>query len=259
MTRFSANLGLLWKEMSLPNAIGAAAKAGFDAVECHWPYSSTPESVINALDGAQLPMLGLNTFPGDLAAGDRGLLAVPGREQQARAAIDQAIEYASAIQCANVHAMAGIATGDEALNCYLANLQYASGKAGPHGINILIEPINTWDMPGYFMCSSTQAADTIKLLGCKNIKMMFDCYHIGRMEGDVASRLQSCLPIIGHIQFASVPSRNEPDQGELDYRKIFRLLNKLGYNQPLGAEYHPIGRTEDSLGWMKALVDDLAF
>ncbi len=251
MTRFSANLGFLWRELSLPDAIRAAKRAGFDAVECHWPYDTPAELVKQALSETGLPMLGLNTVRG--GDGENGLAALPGREEEARAAIDQAVAYAEAIGARNVHVMAGFASGEEARRVFLGNLGHACRKAGPSGIGILIEPLNRHDAPGYFLSGSGQAKAIIEELGSPNLRLMFDCYHLQIMEGDLTRRLTALMPVIGHIQFASVPERAEPDRGEISYAHIFRVIEHLGYAEPLGAEYKPAGSTDEGLGWMRAL------
>jgi len=253
MRRFSANLGFLWTDRSLPEAIRAAKQAGFDAVECHWPYDEDRTAVAAALGETKLPMLGLNTRRGDVAAGENGLSALPGREAEARAAIDEALAYAAAIGARNVHVMAGRAEGDAAGAVFLDNLAYASNAAKTDGIGILIEPLNAFDAPGYFLKNTRQACDVIDQLGASNVKLMFDCYHVGRTEGDVAGCLKTVLPYVGHVQFASVPDRAAPDQGNLDYAELFAEIDALGWGQPLGAEYKPGGDTDATLGWMDNL------
>lgn len=247
--RFSANLGFLWADLALPQAIRAAAAAGFDAVECHWPYDTDPAGVAAALRDTGLPMLGLNTRRGD--PGENGLSALPGREAEARAEIDRAIAYARAIQCGAVHVMAGVAQGPAAEAVFLANLDHAC-RAAPD-LTILIEPLNRHDAPGYFLTGSDQAARLIARAGHANLKLMFDCYHLQIMEGDLSRRLRALLPVIGHVQIASVPDRGAPDHGEVDYRHICGLLGDLGWTRPLGAEYRPAGSTGDSLGWLPVL------
>lgn len=252
MTQFSANLGFLWTDRPLVEAIRAAHAAGFDAVECHWPYDHDPADVKVALDETGLAMLGLNTRRGDVAAGDNGLAALPGREGEARAAIDQAIAYAGAIKTPKVHVMAGFAEGMQAEACFIDNLRYATAAAPD--ITFLIEPLNHHDAPGYFLTHSDQARRVIESVGAPNLKMMFDCYHIQILEGDLTRRLSANLDITGHIQFAGVPSRGRPDRGEIDYRHIFAHIADIGYGAPLGAEYKPEdGDTDASLGWMATL------
>lgn len=247
--RFSANLGFLWADLPLPQAIHAAARAGFDAVECHWPYETAPETAAAALTETGLPMLGLNTRRG--AAGESGLAALPGREAEARAEIDRAIAYARAIGCGAVHVMAGCAEGPAAEAIFLANLDHACRSAPD--LTVLIEPLNRYDAPGYFLSGSDQAARLIDRAGHDNLKLMFDCYHLQIMEGDLSRRLQALLPIIGHVQIAAVPDRGAPDHGELDYRHICGVLRDLGWQRPIGAEYRPGGTTEVSLAWLPAL------
>ncbi|WGW02465.1 hydroxypyruvate isomerase family protein [Tropicibacter oceani] len=251
MTQFSANLGFLWQELSLPDAIRAAKAAGFDAVECHWPYDTPAEVTKAALAETGLRMLGINTVRG--AAGENGLSALPGRAADARAAIDQALAYAAQIGAGAVHVMAGFSAGEEARKIFCENLAYAASAAAPLGITILIEPLNRHDAPGYFLQTTDQAAAIIAEVGAPNLKLMFDCYHIGRTEGDITTRFAALRGIVGHVQFAGVPTRGRPDQGELNYAMIFAQITGSGWSAPLGAEYKPDGPTGDSLGWMQAL------
>ena len=254
---FSANLGFLWTELSLPDAIRAAHKAGFAAVECHWPYDVPAGEVRAALRETGLPMLGLNTRRGDVGAGDMGLSAVPGREAEAHAAIDEAVMYATAIGSEAVHVMAGNAQGRDAHTTFVENLRYACA-ASEGDMAMLIEPLNAHDAPDYFLRNTEQARQIIEDVGQPNVKLMFDCYHVGRTEGDVIGRLIEMRDIIGHIQFASVPDRAEPDQGDVDYRKVFACAKELGFDRPLGAEYRPTGGTSDRLQWMIDLTSGAA-
>ncbi|MBY8975462.1 TIM barrel protein [Rhodobacteraceae bacterium NNCM2] len=250
--KFSANLGFLWTDLSLPQAIRAASAAGFDAVECHWPYDEDPGAVKAALEETGLPMLGLNTVRGDVAAGETGLAAVPGRYAAAREAIDQAVGYAAAIGARNVHVMAGGAKGGHARATYCENLTYAADKAGAHGIGILIEPINTRDMPGYHLNLVEDGAEVIARVGRENLRLMFDCYHTQIMQGDLLRRIEAHLPVIGHLQFAAAPSRAEPDGGEVAFDRLIPAVEALGYDGYWGAEYKPAGAVEDGLGWLAA-------
>ncbi|GAB4348186.1 MAG: hydroxypyruvate isomerase family protein [Oricola sp.] len=248
--KLSANLGFLWKDLVLPEAIRAAKRAGFDAVECHWPYDVPAEEVRRALVDTGLPMIGLNTSPGE--DGAFGLAALPGREAEARAAIRQAVDYAGAIGCRHIHVMAGKSHGGaQADAVFRANLSHACEIAGD--ITLLIEPINDRDVPGYHLTTLEQAADIVAALGRGNLKIMADCYHIQIMGGDLVRRLERHLPAIGHVQIAAVPSRGRPDEGELNYPWIAGALAEMGYDGYLGAEYRPSGVTEDSLGWMASL------
>lgn len=251
--QFSANLGFLWADLPLPDAIRAAHAAGFHAVECHWPYDVAPQQVKAALTETGLKMLGLNTARGDVSRGENGLAALPGREADARAAIDQAIAYAVAIEALNIHVMAGVATGPQAQETFIGTLRYASRAAAAHGLTILIEPLNAYDAPGYFLQTTDQAIRIIAEVGAKNIKLMFDCYHVQLMEGDLTHRLQTLSGHIGHIQFASVPDRGAPDHGEVNYAHVFGVIEALGYTAPLGAEYKPQGPTDQTLDWMRSV------
>ncbi len=256
--KFSANLGFLFTEMDLPDAIRAAAGAGFDAVECHFPYKFDAADVAAALRETGLSMLGLNTLPGDLSAGDFGLAALPDREQEARAEITRAVDYAAAIGAGAVHVMAGRTDGGPAARAiYHANLGFACDLAAAHGITILIEPINHRDVPGYHLSEVEQAADIIAEMDRQNLRLMFDCYHTQIMQGDLTRRIETHLPIIGHIQIAAVPDRGEPDAGEVDFRWLLHRLGEMGYDRPIGAEYKPrSGRTGDGLGWLAAFSSE---
>jgi hydroxypyruvate isomerase len=249
--RFSANLGFLWADRPLPDAIHAAAAAGFDAVECHWPYDTPAAKVRAALSDTGLTMLGLNTRRGNLAIGEGGLSALPGRESEARAAIDEALDYAVQTSTGAVHVMAGFSGGPRAHAAFADNLNYACDQAAPHGITILIEPLNHYDAPGYFLSTSQQAAAIIHELRRDTLKLMFDCYHVQIMEGDLSRRLADLLPLIGHIQIASVPDRGTPDHGELDYGHILSQIEALGWTSAIGAEYKPTGPTDDTLDWLR--------
>lgn len=243
--KFSANLGFLWTDQSLSDAIFLAKNAGFDAIECHWPYETPASEVRAALTETGLPMLGLNTSRGN--SGENGLAALPGREDEARAAINEAIAYASAVDARAIHVMAGFSFGPEAHAVFLENLRYACRRTSR---TILIEPLNRHDAPGYFLKNTDQAAAIITEVGQDNLRLMFDCYHVGRTEGDVTTRLKDLLPLIGHIQCASVPDRGAPDHGELHYPTMFSCLEALAWNRPLGAEYKPIGETNATLDWL---------
>jgi hydroxypyruvate isomerase len=248
--KFSANLGFLWADRPLPDAIHAAAAAGFDAVECHWPYATPASDVRAALEETGVSMLGLNTVRG--GPGENGLAALPGRSEEARAAIDEAIAYALLTDTSAIHVMAGFSEGPEAHRAFLDNLAYARDSA-PERVTLLIEPLNRHDAPGYFLKTTDQACSLLAELGSPGVKLMFDCYHVGRTEGDIVTRLKTLLPWIGHIQFAAVPDRGAPDHGEIDYGYVFDSIANLGWTKPLGAEYKPRGDTGETLGWMTSL------
>ncbi|MCA0960726.1 hydroxypyruvate isomerase family protein [Salipiger bermudensis] len=251
----SANLGFLYTDLPLPARIRAAASDGFDAVECHFPYAHDPAEIRSALEATGLSMLALNTRPGDQGAGEFGLAALPGRSDDARAAVAQAVSYGAAIGAGAVHVMAGrsgAAAGAEA--AFRDTLAHACDLAAPHGMTILIEPINTRDVPGYHLTSLEQAAGTIAALGRDNLKIMFDCYHLQILQGDLTRRFAEHLPLIGHVQIAAVPDRGEPDAGELCYAGLLRGFREAGYRGAVGAEYRPRGgATRAGLGWLPPL------
>ena len=253
--KFSANLGFLWTELPLPDAIRAAGRAGFAAVECHRPYeTAAAEDVHAALIETGLRMICLNTRLGVNGVSDFGVNALPGREEEARGYIDEAVAYGAAVGCLNINASAGKSGRTEAAErVFRENLGYACARAAAHGMNVVIEPINQRDAPGYHLSYVREAIETIEAVGATNLKLMFDCYHTQIMEGDLTRRLESALPYLGHIQFASVPLRHEPDQGEVHYPNLFATIDAMGWVGYLGAEYHPRGRsTEEGLGWLAA-------
>jgi 2-dehydrotetronate isomerase len=255
MPRFSANLGFLFSDRPEIERVAAAASCGFKAVEMHWPYHVPAHDMRDALAAYDLTMLGLNMPVGDVA-GDFGLAAVPGRESEFQQALDQALSYGTTIQASAIHCLAGIVSHEDnapAERTFIANLQMAADKAGQAGMTVLIEPMNHRDRPGYFLHHVEQAAAIIEQAGRRNIKLMFDCYHVQITQGDLIARLRTHLDLIGHVQIAAVPSRAEPDEGEVNYREIFRALDSLGYQGWVGAEYKPRGRTEDGLGWLSGL------
>ena len=248
----SANLGFLFREHPLPDAIRQAKAQGFDAVECHWPYDVDPQDVRNALEETGLPMLSLNTRRGEVDAGEHGLSALPSREAEARAAIDEAIAYATAIGCETVHVMAGKAEGPEAFATFTRNLVYAADQAAPHGIGILIEPLNTGDAPGYFLTRIDAALAIVAETGSA-VKIMFDCYHMAIMEGDVLAAFERARNHVGHVQFAAVPDRTEPHHGEIDYADLLPRIAAAGHGGYFGVEYKPASGDFRWLEKLKAL------
>lgn len=249
--KFSANLGFLWTDRPLPEAIRAAGRAGFDAVEFHFPYAENRAAVKAALEETGLPPLGLNTRRGD-RPGDNGLAALPGRAEEAKAAIDEAIDWAAALGARNVHVMAGAAEGPAAEAVYVDNLTHACREAATHGVSILIEPLNRRDAPGYFLTTTDQAREILGAVGRAELWLMFDCYHVQIMEGDLTRRFEALLDVVGHVQFAGVPDRGRPDRGEIAYDRLLPALAAAGWDAPFGAEYRPAGEPEAELGWLEA-------
>lgn len=256
MPKFAANLTLMFNEVPFPQRFGAAAAAGFNAVEFLFPYEYTAQEVASWLQENNLENVLFNLPPGNWAAGERGVAALPGRESEFRAGVARGIEYALACGTRRLHMMAGLipAGADMGIHreVYLSNLRHAAREVGKHGLILLIEPINRRDMPGYFLNSQAQAHALRQASGESNVKVQMDFYHAQIVEGDLATTFKQYFDGIGHVQIASVPSRNEPDDGEVNYPYLFRLLDKLGYQGWIGCEYRPRGRTEDGLGWLAA-------
>ena len=260
MPRFSANIGLLWPDRPLLQRIDAAARAGFRACEMHWPYETPAIEVFERCRSHGLQLLGVNTAPGDFAKGERGLGAVAGRERDFQDSFDQSVDYCVASGATAIHVMAGnVPPGDRARGrrVFAENLQAAAAKAAVHDLTLLLEPLNPRDNPGYFYSTVAAAASLIHELGCPNLKLQFDVYHVGVTEGDVLTKLATYLPIIGNVQIAAVPSRAEPDEGEIAYPAIFSALDTLGYAGWIGCEYRPRGATDEGLRWIGTLGVEL--
>jgi len=247
--RLSANLGFLFSDQDLCGAVRAAAQAGFDAVECHWPFDTNSNTLKATCEELGLPMLGLNTWPGDRAGVDFGLAALADRQEDARREIDRALDYAAASGTRAVHVMAGVG-GDE--ETFARNLDYACARAAKDSLSILIEPLNTRDVPDYVLTGTVQAMRLQDRVGADNLKIMFDCYHMQIMQGDLLKTAAAMMDRIGHIQFAAVPDRGEPDIGEVNYAWLLPALVDAGYDGYFGAEYRPRGAdTAAGLGWLR--------
>lgn len=249
--RFSANLGLLWTDRPLPDAVRAAAAAGFDAVELHWPYDTDARLLRSVLEEVGLPVVSLNTPRGDLAAGENGLTAVPGREVAAREAIDQAVDYARAVGATAVHVMAGVAEGPAAHRRFVDALRETAVRAPD--LTLLIEPLNAHDAPGYLLRTVDQARRVVEEVGSPAVRIMFDCYHVQRTEADLLRRFAEVVHLVGHVQIAAIPDRGAPDHGEVDYARVLPVLVAAGWHGAVGAEYRPAGATDDSLDWLAVL------
>jgi hydroxypyruvate isomerase len=258
MPKFAANLTMMFNEVPFPERFAAAAKAGFKAVEFLFPYDHAPQEVAQWLRENNLQNALFNLPPGDWAAGERGIASLPGREQEFRASVARALDYAQALGTQRLHVMAGLlpqgAERSRHRETYIENLRYAAREMAGHGRMLLIEPINTRDIPGYFLNSQADAHAIRAAVGEPNVKVQMDFYHAQIVEGDLAMTFKKYFDGIGHIQIASVPSRNEPDDGEVNYRYLFRLLDEAGYDGWVGCEYRPRGRTEDGLGWLNTLT-----
>jgi len=258
MPKFAANLTMMFNEVPFPQRFAAAAKAGFAAVEFLFPYDYPPAEVARWLQEAGLKNALFNMPPGDWAAGERGVASLPGREEKFRAGVARAIEYARALGTPSIHAMAGLlpsgADRKRHREVFVANLRHAAKALAGEGLTLLIEPINSRDIPGYFLNTQAEAHAIREEVDQPNLKVQMDFYHAQIVEGDLSVTLRKQIAHVGHVQIASVPDRHEPDEGEIDYRHIFRLLDGLGYPGWVGCEYRPRGRTEDGLGWLKELA-----
>ena len=255
MPRFAANLSMMFTEHDFLDRFDAAAAAGFKAVEFLFPYEHPAEEIARRLTRNGLELALFNLPPGDWAKGERGVAALPGREAEFARSIDTALGYALATGCRTLHAMAGLLPAGidraEAERCYLGNLGIAAARLAPHGITLVIEPINTRDMPGYFLNRPSDARRLIEAVAAPNLALQFDIYHCQIMGGDLAMQLRAYADITHHIQVAGVPERHEPDLGEINYPYLFEVIDKIGYPGWIGCEYRPRGATLAGLGWAK--------
>jgi hydroxypyruvate isomerase len=250
MPRFAANLGYLFTERPPIERFSAAAAAGFKAVELQFPYDVAPSAVKAELKRHGLTQLGVNTP----LTPEFGLAALPGREREWEVAFGQALDYVAAIGGAAIHCMAGVVPVHErpaAETVFIKNLTRAAEEAAKKNITLLIEPLNPRDRPDYFLSRVEHAADIVKKVGSPNVRIQFDFYHVQIVGGDLISRLEAHFPLVGHVQIAAVPSRREPDEGEVNYPEIFAALDRLGYAGWIGCEYRPRTRTEEGLGWAR--------
>ncbi|MCV9935635.1 TIM barrel protein [Boseaceae bacterium BT-24-1] len=251
MPRFAANLSMMFNEWDFLDRFKAASEAGFEAVEFLFPYEHAPEKVGLALAGGELEQALFNLPPGDWAKGERGMAALPGREEEFRAGIDTALAYVHETGVKRVHMMAGLTDPNDpaAQKAYRASLAYAADKLGEHGVDLLLEPINGKDMPGYFLNDFDQAAAYVRESGRPNVKLQFDMYHCELIHGDVGARLEALYPLVGHVQIANAEGRHEPDGTRPDYPALFTQLDSLGYAGFVGCEYRPRAGTLEGLGW----------
>jgi hydroxypyruvate isomerase len=248
---------MLFTELPFLERFGAAARAGFDAVEFLFPYEHGEADIARELRTHDLVNVLFNLPPGNWAAGERGLAALPGREAEFRAGLALALRYARSLATPRLHVMAGVVPpGGDRERCrstFVANLRYAAAEAAREGIDVLIEPLNPRDMPGYLHSTQAEAHAIREEVGAENLKVQMDLYHAQIVEGDLTVKLRRWLPYIGHIQIAGVPDRHEPDAGELDYGYLLRLLDELGYAGWVGCEYRPARGTVEGLGWIERL------
>ena len=257
MPRFAANLSMMYAELPFLERFGAAAADGFTAVEFLFPYEWPAATLAALLAEHRLQQVLFNAWPGDFARGERGIGGLPGREAEFRSGFERALDYAAALGCPRVHVMAGLVPAGGARAdmrpTYLANLAWAAGRAAEANVDVLIEPINTRDIPGYFLNRQDEAHAVIAEVGSPRLKVQMDLYHCQIVEGDVAMKLRSYLPTgrVGHLQIAGVPLRHEPDEGEVHYPYLFDVIDELGYDGWIGCEYRPAAATSAGLGWLR--------
>ncbi len=254
MPRLAANLSFMFTELDFLDRFRAAANAGFRGVEFLFPYNWPAGQIAEQLRVSGLKQVLFNVPPGDWQSGDRGLAAIPGREREFREGIERALDYAEALDCPQIHVMAGVlpntlvpATVEPV---YVENLQYAAEQAARRGVRALIEPLNTkYDAPGYVLSGTAQARRIIEQVGRNNLFLQCDLYHVQIMQGDLAQTIRDNIDIIRHFQIAGVPGRHEPDSGEINYPFLFNIIDTLGYEGWIGCEYRPAGPTLDGLTW----------
>lgn len=252
MPRFAANLNFLFTELPLLDRFEAAAKAGFAAVESTNLYAAAAEEVAERLRANGLTLALFNMPAGDAAAGERGLAALPGREADFWAAFETALRYADATGGRKIHALAGLVHHGARRATYVANLRRAARTAAAAGIEVLIEPINRRDIPGYFLNRTHEARAIIHEVGEPNLRLQLDLYHRQIEEGDVATAIAEFAPLAGHYQIASPPDRGEPDDGEMNYAYLFKAIDRTGFDGWVGCEYRPRRGTVEGLGWTAA-------
>jgi len=266
MPQFAANLSLLYPELDFMDRFEAAARDGFTGVEYLFPYAWDKAGLAARLKANGLRQVLFNAPPGDMEKGEKGMACQPGREAEFRDSIALALDYAAALGCPRVHVMAGLmpagVSRETARATYLSNLRHAARQAAAQGIDVMIEPINTRDMPGFFLNRQDDAHDIVQEVGEPNLKVQFDLYHCQIVEGDVATKIRRYLPTgrVGHFQMAGVPERHEPDVGELNYPYLFKVIEEVsaqcGWDGWVGCEYRPArgavpGGTTAGLGWLR--------
>jgi len=255
MPKFCANLTMLWNELDFMDRFAAAARAGFEGVEYLFPYDHDKNQLVEQLREHGLTQVLHNLPAGNWASGERGIGCHPRRAGEFQDGVGKAIEYAQALGCKQVNCLAGIRPSQldpsVARETYIKNLQYAAPLLHDAGIKLLIEPVNTRDIPGFFLNNSKQALDIIKAVGSDNLYLQYDIYHMQVMEGDLAATLSANIELIPHMQLADNPGRNEPGTGEINYGFLFGHIDRIGYQGWIGCEYKPMTTTDAGLGWVK--------
>ena len=257
MPQFAANLTMLFNEVPFMERFEKAAKSGFQAVEFLFPYAFSPEDIKQKLEQNNLKLVLHNLPAGDWDAGERGIACLPDRVAEFHDGVAKAVEYAKALDVKQLNCLAGkIPAGADAgslQKIFISNLRYAATELKNANIKLLIEPINTFDIPGFYLSKMQQALDILNEVGSDNLYIQYDIYHAQRMEGELCKTIEANLPKIAHIQLADNPGRNEPGTGEINYPHLFQFIDNIGYQGWIGCEYKPASNTEAGLGWMKNL------
>lgn len=258
MTKFAANLSMLFTEAPFLDRFELAAKSGFTAVEFLFPYAWPAEVIREKLQSHNLTLVLHNLPAGNWEGGERGIACLPDRVDEFRAGVHQAVQYAQVLGVQQLNCLVGkVPPGVEASalkQTLIDNLRYAANVLKTAGLKLLIEPINTFDIPGFYLNRTAQALEILDEVGADNAYVQYDLYHAQRMEGELASTVQKHLGRIAHIQLADNPGRNEPGSGEMNYTFLFKHLERIGYQGWIGCEYKPAGKTEDGLGWREKLA-----
>jgi hydroxypyruvate isomerase len=253
MPRLAANLSLLFTERDFLDRFAAAAAAGFRYVEYQFPYAYRADEVADAARRAGVQVVLHNLPAGDMAAGERGIACLPGREAEVRAGVEQAIGYAKAAGCPRLNCLAGLAPVDRAhFDVLVANVRYAARRLSEVGVQLVLEPINTRSVPGFFLTTSRQAIDVLDAAGEGNAFLQYDVFHMQIMEGDLAATIERLRPRIGHVQIADAPARHEPGTGEINFAFLLAHLDAVGYEGWVGCEYNPRGDTLEGLTWARS-------
>jgi hydroxypyruvate isomerase len=255
MPKFAANLSMMFNEVPFLDRFAAAAKAGFKGVEFLFPYAHKKEEIAERLGANNLTQVLFNLPAGDFDKGERGIACHPDRVAEFRDGIGKAVDYTKVLGNKQVNCLAGIAPKgadrDKTRRTLIENLRFAAGELNKAGILLIAEPINTYDMPGFYLYRSAQALAIFDEVGSDNLKLQYDVYHMQRMEGELAKTIEQHLPRIAHIQIADNPGRNEPGTGEINFSFLFSHLDRIGYAGWVGCEYKPRAATEAGLGWIK--------
>lgn len=255
MPKFNANLTMLFNEVDFLDRFECAAKAGFTGVEFLFPYQWPVEELVERMEKHRLTQVLHNLPAGDWEGGERGIACLPGREGEFQDGVGRAIEYAKALKCPALNCLAGLMPAgvpEERLKeTMLANMKFAADALEKEGIRLLVEPLNSWDIPGFYLVHSKKTMELIDELGHGNILLQYDIYHMQRMEGELINTVQSLIDRIGHMQLADNPGRHEPGSGEINFANLFKAIDDAGYQGWIGCEYIPATSTEEGLGWMK--------